>query len=1627
MTISEYMSCPVCGGELLPHMICNNCGTDITLQKMEGLEPEYKCPACGSDAKVKFVCENCGSEFPYDLVMKKMADVEAQVKPKKKVHMEKSNLGELEKGLTNGITASGGNKRKGRGLTNGNGKGLTNGSIKSNGLTNGNGKGLTNGMGSGMTNGLGENKSKKPAKKSKGKRKKSIIPKIGSIAVVILLLLGALYVFHNPAPTGMRIDGDFSDWNKIPLRSEYNAPITNMDMVAYASKLSDGGLYMYLKSRGTLFSEEGSRIYAFVDADNNTNTGYRINGIGADYLCKAYGNSTKIVHAAYAYGGTGLEWNWSSEQALELPAAYENNQLEMAIYAENIQKDYRIAFYTSDSHGNYDISSANIGENPSLYFEAKRSFDAQDSYKFGTGSAHLMDITIFSTGGDVKIRSINMVINNIENVILSDSSGNTVSQLSGGQLPLDIVIGDGERRNYQIWGEPPSNGTNGTLMSIDGIGISTSTGAIVHRDVESFKAYAGKPSSIKIDGAFGDWTNIKHDPLNNTVPKHIDIREYSSSDDSNNLYFYSSVEDGMMTGVMVPEKYSEGKPTGNVTAHNIKPPETGEDILLVHVLTEDNRKYDIKILGKDGNIVSYSLSGLGISGGNINIAKDSKRLEGSVSLQAFGNSQIKSIWFEMSDWSKRSQRTAIIQPDHIMVSEGTRAVSGPFISNIRESNQTAKAIVITWVTDINSTGEVRYSTNSDLSDYSVKYDYRGSDYNTTLHYVKIWDLSPETTYYYEVISSTPDKTTIDDNGGEYYNFTTTKLLNTSSPQSSLWGRVNKSDGTTPAEGAIVFVNVTTSSGDESYPLSNLVANDSTWIIDMSNLISKNSGKQIVVNNGDSIHIEVEGGLMGTGSNDTNVTGDSLQYCGEIILGNPPVSAEVSFLKSSGEVVSSYIIGDNIYARVMDNDSSANDPSQIDTVKVTVKDPITGDSEEIELEETGQDTGIFVNFSHPIISVNKSTGVKNDGIISTLAGNYIYASYIDPLDGDSDTTNNEKTAQALMIGYQDQSIHFVDENGSSVDEYHIGDKIYILLTSSNTTAPKIYEIRESNQTAKAIVITWVTDINSTGEVRYSTNSDLSDYSVKYDYRGSDYNTTLHYVKIWDLSPETTYYYEVISSTPDKTTIDDNGGEYYNFTTTKLLNTSSPQSSLWGRVNKSDGTTPAEGAIVFVNVTTSSGDESYPLSNLVANDSTWIIDMSNLISKNSGKQIVVNNGDSIHIEVEGGLMGTGSNDTNVTGDSLQYCGEIILGQPYHLAPPTPGANQNPKVSENVTVNLRDPITGDFEAVVLNETGPNTSVFMNTWHMIDSSSGPVNANDSVMETGDRDTIEVSYYSLNDTAIMLNESKGLVSFIDSEGNDLHEYVVGDNIYVEVIDSNANVNSSDIDTIYVNVSNPSTGDWENISLRETGNDTGIFRNSMDILNSSSDSSTPDDGILETNNGDVINVTYTDADPQGYHSYDEATMISPILHINKTANKTTLSPGEEFYYTIVVSNTGLGAALNVEIIDVLPDNVTYINDTASADSTSHDGQRHTWVYNVLNSGDEIEFRIYVKVSDTAGNGTLVNNATANYTDSHNRVQPSIYATATSAVPEFGQLIIPIIFVVGMTVVLIRRNKPKRRR
>ncbi len=87
--------------------------------------------------------------------------------------------------------------------------------------------------------------------------------------------------------------------------------VPELDIVWLNSTLNSSGLYLGFTINGTIpwYGGGGTAMYQFfIDADNNTSTGYRIGGIGADYLAEM---SAGYIPRLYEYSGNGTSWSWA--------------------------------------------------------------------------------------------------------------------------------------------------------------------------------------------------------------------------------------------------------------------------------------------------------------------------------------------------------------------------------------------------------------------------------------------------------------------------------------------------------------------------------------------------------------------------------------------------------------------------------------------------------------------------------------------------------------------------------------------------------------------------------------------------------------------------------------------------------------------------------------------------------------------------------------------------------------------------------------------------------------------------------------------------------------------------------------------------------------------------------------------------------------------------------------------------------------------------------------------------------------------------------------------------------------------------------------------------------------------
>lgn len=161
-----------------------------------------------------------------------------------------------------------------------------------------------------------------------------------------------------------------------------------------------------------------------------------------------------------------------------------------------------------------------------------------------------------------------------------------------------------------------------------------------------------------------------------------------------------------------------------------------------------------------------------------------------------------------------------------------------------------------------------------------------------------------------------------------------------------------------------------------------------------------------------------------------------------------------------------------------------------------------------------------------------------------------------------------------------------------------------------------------------------------------------------------------------------------------------------------------------------------------------------------------------------------------------------------------------------------------------------SGDFvsslDGLVLQETGVNTGVFRSQTGILITKAligQPVNTGDLQLQVFDTDTIFVRYQdptNPNDISIYLGKiytgtapgtrARAIISITDAGGNPVSVTDIGRTIFVTVTDADENTSPTTIETVKATLVNARTKQALELTLVETGPDTGVFRNVDGII-----------------------------------------------------------------------------------------------------------------------------------------------------------------------------------------------------
>ncbi len=193
-------------------------------------------------------------------------------------------------------------------------------------------------------------------------------------------------------------------------------------------------------------------------------------------------------------------------------------------------------------------------------------------------------------------------------------------------------------------------------------------------------------------------------------------------------------------------------------------------------------------------------------------------------------------------------------------------------------------------------------------------------------------------------------------------------------------------------------------------------------------------------------------------------------------------------------------------------------------------------------------------------------------------------------------------------------------------------------------------------------------------------------------------------------------------------------------------------------------------------------------------------------------------------------------------------------------------------------------------------------------------------------------------------------------------EYInVQDTLSTSVTYQSANASTGDIyvqtgppDIIYWSIDYLSKGDSANLTILVTAPSTpGVITNTASA------------------NGE-----YPEIDPSDNTVSENTTVAWPWdfdLEIFKTDNPDPVATGDNFTYTLTVTNHGPADAYYIEVRDDLPAGTTYQSDNASTGYTINSSGTVWWYIDYLGKGDSANLTILVTAPPTAG--TITNTAT----------------------------------------------------
>jgi len=623
------------------------------LIKEQEPEVEWACPNCGKEVgNTALQCPHCKTVFEAvegedqatapeiseeEQAIEKLTgllELVKEPKPKKtrKLKPKPDKVAPLVSKTPPRAMASASGRINGTGLVNGrgaiNGRGLVNGkgAVNGRGLVNGkgaiNGKGLastrgeTNGKsiakGTEFVNGTGVSNGIRPRRSSgfglRGAKRMVLKWQFLAVIVVISLVIATfVYLSYSRGSSAYTVDGDLNDWNHATIysaKSISSSPGISVDRWSFDT--SDSSLYFYVRTQGAMMNtEQVESVLLYVDEDDSANTGYLIDGIGADFLLAVDGWNGSVQSTSISQYGSQtdhLNWNsWTSFASLKYSMS--SNQLEASALLSEPPSISSKAILVYKDEMERESASKPVPIQGSLLVVEQKLLPSLDSTGIvaSSTSSQLLRLNFTCEGDDGSVTSV--------------SPSLTGCVLAGQIQSFSIAPGETVTRDIAVdtTSASPGQAVSAAIVS-SSVQSSFDSVKVIG---EAAKAYVESvPGSIVIDGAFGDWasrTSIDSDivPVQN---QNVNIDEVGAGNDTDSAYFYVSVKGNICSGSFAPLKCA--KPSGSGGGGPVTlPRRTAEDITRIYMDTDGSTltgypvAYDGMSIGADSLVEIRGLFG----------------------------------------------------------------------------------------------------------------------------------------------------------------------------------------------------------------------------------------------------------------------------------------------------------------------------------------------------------------------------------------------------------------------------------------------------------------------------------------------------------------------------------------------------------------------------------------------------------------------------------------------------------------------------------------------------------------------------------------------------------------------------------------------------------------------------------------------------------------------------------------------------------------------------------------------------------------------------------------------------------------------------------------------------------